>query len=78
MGFSVILVMCTFCEALRCGRSGSGVVGREIGWVLLLVMVVDDSLLLFARKVWWCLNWGRYDRGMRCPGVWRGMEGVGL
>lgn len=76
MGLLDILVMCTFCEALRCGRSGSGVVGRDMGLVVLLL--VDDSLLSFAREVWWCLDWGRYDRGMRCPGVWRGMEGVDL
>lgn len=29
MGFSVIWVMCTVWEGMRCGRSGSEVVGRD-------------------------------------------------
>lgn len=29
MGFSVIWVMCTVWEGVRCGRSGSEVVGRD-------------------------------------------------
>lgn len=34
-GFSSISVICTFCERLRCGRSGSEDVGRAVSFELL-------------------------------------------
>lgn len=73
MGLLEILVMCTFCEALRCGRSGSGVVGREMG-----LGVVEDALLLFRWLVWWYLDCGRFCGKLLSHGTLLEMEGVGL